>query len=279
MRLSIFKLILLGLFVAAVPAIAQADDLSALARPVARCTQARLNNSYMGLGVGAVEIPGNPLTGPFRRLFRAVFNAAGDINVTAAYSSFNGVIFGKDTFPGTYTVNSDCTVTINLNLPAPLGFTATFEGVLSADFSELDFTLGNFPTSQGGTLVGHLAKQKIDECSVADLFGPYAFQLQGTVVTPAAQAGDFARLGLLIANGAGGFTANTSADYNGATTTESLAGTYTLDSDCILTLEYNTPKGSITVWGGLTNGGTGADLLQISPVGAAIAGTLYQAGR
>src|SRR5437870_1239516 len=98
MKTSICTLALSGLLITAAPGILQARD----------CQNSQLRDSYMGLGVGAVEIPNLPITGPFRRLFRAVFDGAGHIDITAAYSSFNGLIFGKDGFTGAYTVHADC---------------------------------------------------------------------------------------------------------------------------------------------------------------------------
>src|SRR5258708_7413240 len=144
----------------------------------------------------------------------------------------------------------------------------------------------------GGHLASSLSRQGIKKCTgLEDLSGPYALQLQGTIVGPPAKAtaGGFSRLGLLVADGAGGFTANTVANYNGTPSLENLKGTYKLDSDCLLTLQYTTPFGPITVWGGLTDGGNSADLLEIystppatpgMPVvtGAAVGGSLYRAG-
>jgi hypothetical protein len=282
MRGLIYTLIALGVFAAVVPGELQAQD----------CQNKRLKGTYMNFAVGAVDVPDPPYTGPFRRLFRVVFDGAGNSQVTAAYSTFNGSIFGPDTFTGTYTVHTDCTATLKFNLPVPLGFTGTFQGVLSADFKKLDFSLSVDPFSFGGNLVSHLTKQGIKKCTgPEDLSGPYAFQLQGTIVGPPAKAtaGDFSRLGLLVADGAGGFTANTVANYNGTPSLENLKGTYKLDSDCLLTLQYTTPFGPITVWGGLTDGGNSADLLEIystppaapgMPVvtGAAVGGSLYRAG-
>jgi hypothetical protein len=282
MRGRIYSLIALAVSAAVVPGVLQAQD----------CQNSRLKGTYMNFAVGAVDAPIPPFTGPFRRLFRVVFDGAGNSLVTAAYSTFNGSIFGPDTFTGTYTIHPDCTATIKFNLPLPLGFTATFQGVASTDFKKLDFSLAVDPFSNGGNLVSHLTKVGIKKCTGnEDLSGPYAFQLQGTIVGPPAKgtAGDFSRLGLLVADGAGGFTANTTANYNGTPSLENLKGTYKVDSNCLLTMQYTTPFGPITVWGGLTDGGNSADLIEIystppaapgMPVvtGAAVGGSLYRAG-
>jgi hypothetical protein len=282
MRVPIYPLIAFAVFAAVVPSGLQAQD----------CQNSRLKGNYLNFALGAVDVPDTPFTVPFRRLFRVVFDGAGDSQVTAAYSTFNGTIFGPDTFTGTYTIHADCTATITFELPIPLGFTGTFQGVLSSDFKKLDFSLAVDPFSFGGNLVSHLSKQGIKKCTGnEDLSGPYGFELQGTIVGPPAMApaGDFSRLGLLVADGSGGFTANTTVNYNGTPSVENLKGTYKVDSDCLVTLKYTTPYGPITVWGGLTDDGNGAELLEIgstapvaegAPVatGAAVAGSLYRAG-
>src|SRR5437763_12416545 len=98
MRGQIYPLIALGVLAAVVPGGLRAQD----------CQNSRLKGNYINLAIGAVDMPDNPASGPFRRLFRVVFDGAGNSQATGAYSSFNGAIFGPDSFTGAYTINKDC---------------------------------------------------------------------------------------------------------------------------------------------------------------------------
>jgi hypothetical protein len=237
------------------------------------CKTERLQGEYSMLGIGAVDIPGLPITGPFRRVSRPVFDGQGHVLVANSYASYNGLIFNEP-FQGAYSVNADCTVSITVAIGAPLFFPVSFSGVLSHDLRELDFTIAGPP---GASVIAHLTKQDIGHaCTAADLIGAYRFELQGQFVAPI--PGDFAQLGLLTADGKGNFTAATNASYNGLIGPENIAGTYSIDANCMATIHYPSPSGPVTLWGGLNDGGRGANLIRIDPPGSAIAGGLLRAG-
>ena len=106
------------------------------------CTNADLVGSYGLFATGAIVLPDKtPITGPFARVGRTTFDGNGNLsNLTVA--SYNGNIFNEP-YNGTYTVNSDCTVTFIANLSAPVNAPVTLSGVLSDNNNEVRFMLTN----------------------------------------------------------------------------------------------------------------------------------------
>ena len=81
--------------------------------------------------------------------------------------------------------------------------------------------------------------------------------------------------GRLVLNDNGSFTGTALVNYSGASLhTETLAGSYTVDSLCNVSLTYS--DGTLHKWTGtLTDKGNGANLI-VSETGVVIAGTLRQ---
>ncbi len=238
------------------------------------CTNADLVGSYGLFATGAIVLPDKtPITGPFARVGRTTFDGNGNLsNLTVA--SYNGNIFNEP-YNGTYTVNSDCTVTFIANLSAPVNAPVTLSGVLSDNNNEVRFMLTNPP---GTTIAGVIRKQGVKWCGAADFSGDYQLELSGPVLPPSPLAGGFERVGKLNSDGAGNFTANTTASYNGMVVPEPLTGTYTMDQNCVLVLKYTLATAAgplkVTISGVLVDGGKGANLIVSDPPGAAIVGTL-----
>ncbi|HEY1411376.1 MAG TPA: hypothetical protein VGF36_04505, partial [Rhodopila sp.] len=202
------------------------------------------------------------------------FTSDGQGNVTIeSTASYNGLIQPAND-PATYVINPDCTITFSLILPPPLGIPSTFQGVLSSDLREMSLTITDPP---GTVVIGTHAKQDLRFCGVADFTGAYAIDMQGVVSQPKNLAGQFQRIGRVVSDGAGNFTASTIANYAGVTTTENLTGTYDLNAKCVLTMNYSTGGGASAQSGSLsgTLGGHGdIAMMLVTTPGWAVSGTL-----
>ena len=96
----------------------------AVVRADGGCSLASLNGPYGLHGEGTV-LPGGPIPlsapAPFAEVIIATFDGAGSFSGSAAVN-LGGAVLNPVTFMGTYTVNSDCTgnLTVNLSLGFPL---------------------------------------------------------------------------------------------------------------------------------------------------------------
>ena len=89
--------------------------------------------------------------------------------------------------------------------------------------------------------------------------------------------GSFQRVGRLLSDGKGRFTAKTFANYNGSTVEEDISGTYTLHSGCALSLKYATGTATAIVENTLVGalGGHGEiAMLMVATHGWSVSGTL-----
>ena len=237
------------------------------------CTDGDFVGSYGLLASGSILLaPDARVVGPFGRVGRIVSDGAGRLAVQTT-ASYNGLVFDEP-YGGTYKVSSDCTIIFNLDIPAPVNLPATLAGTLADHEKETLFLLLNPP---GTTIQGLARKQSKAWCTPTDLAGSFQFEMSGGITFPA--AAQFRRIGRLVADDSGRFTAKTNTSYGGLVVAETLSGTYTVDSLCNVALKYGLPQpdGStvnFTLTGPLVDGGKGAFLIQREPLGAAIVGTL-----
>ena len=75
----------------------------------AKCSEATLEGTYL-FAQNGVEIKGNDQL-PFAIAGYDVFDGNGEVKGVAS-SNFNGEVFRKDPFTGTYTVKANCTGTV-----------------------------------------------------------------------------------------------------------------------------------------------------------------------
>jgi hypothetical protein len=216
----------------------------------------------------ATSVPAGPFT------MEGSFTSDGQGNVTVqSIVSLNGSIQSVDT-KATYTLNSNCTISVLVNFPAPLGIAATFQGVMSADNRQMTLLLTN---PAGTSIIGTHLKQFTEFCGGSEFNGAYAIDLGGTLLGSSALAGKFHRIGRLVADGSGNFTATTLVNYAGQLTPESFSGTYVLSGDCSLKLNYRSGSGSsaqsIAISGLLVDGGSTVVTMITTP-GWAVSGTL-----
>ncbi len=88
---------------------------------------------------------------------------------------------------------------------------------------------------------GDHVKQDLTFCCLPDFAGGYSAEFHGTTNSPKDLAGRFQRIGRLVADGNGRFTASTVASYNGRVIPENISGTYCVSSKRHVTLRYAAP--------------------------------------
>lgn len=241
------------------------------ARP---CDNRDYQGTYSVIGTGGVNF-GSPLDGPFARAGRAVGDGAGNA-LAATTASYNGYIFAEP-YSGTYIVSPDCTIRFDMLIPVPGGITlpVVLKGVISDNGNEVPIMLAS---PQGVSIQIVLRRQTKNKpsCSVRDLQGGFALDMTGTTNLPAPAGGPFTRVGPVVFDGKGAFTAATLASYNGGIVTEDLTGSYTVTPECDLQMHYT--YGQTYTWSGtLSDNSTGATLILTEPnLAAVVTGKLKQ---
>jgi hypothetical protein len=239
---------------------------------VQNCTTQDFKGTYGIVAHGAVTVPGFPITGPFARAGQVVADGNGKLvfNTTASY---NGFLF-SEAISATYTVSADCSMTFKVDPFAPIFLPATFKAFLSDNKRQVDFMIFEPP----GQAISAVLKKQDQDCNASNFSGPYVLHMTGSVVVaPAGTApGIFVRVGKIIPDGKGRFSAETNANYSGAIIlAENFAGTYTVAQDCTVNIQY-TFNSVPYVWSGaLVANGKGVDLV-VATVGLAIAGELTE---
>ena len=242
------------------------------------CNNARFKGVYSALAKGEFNLPLlGPLNGPTTRIGRVQVDGKGNSEISAI-TSLNGVVL-KESYEGNYTINSDCTARVVLLIPFPGAGILRFEfaGVVSDDFHQMDIMLVNPP----GSTVGLTLRRQADEtnCSDKDLNGGYVVDMRGytNLLTPPATS--FYRLGRVVFDGKGRFTAQTNTSTAGNVEPDSFSGFYSVDRSCIFTMSYGREE-----WSGLLkDNSTNAVVIVSGPVmttrdplalGVVVAGTL-----
>jgi hypothetical protein len=265
--------------------IAGATAPALLAEP--GCTNADLVGVYGMLAPGNILVaPGFPpqLIGPFARVGQVVADGRGNISVTNT-ASYNGNII-TESYNGTYTVSSDCSVDIKPIVGLPLGPGGSlvpvpfeFKGAIADNGASVAVVLCGlaapcFAAPTGNVIRVLLTRNSFfqERCNDENLSGAFQLDMSGTVVSGPVP-GPFAREGRLAFDGHGGFTGQTVADYSGFfIQPETISGTYSVDSLCNISLSYT--AGTVHTWTGtLTELNNGADLI-VSESGVVIYGTL-----
>ncbi len=238
---------------------------------VQNCVRQDFKGTYGIVAHGAVTVPGFPITGPFARAGQVVADGNGNVefNTTASY---NGFLF-SETISATYTMSPDCSIVFTVQPSAPIFQEATFNAIMSDNKRQVDLMM----TAPAGQVISAvLKKQDARVCTARDFSGPYALRMGGgVVVAPVAiVAGEVVRVGKITPDGTGGFSAETNANYGGLVIRpENFSGTFTVNSDCTMTLQYT--YGDVPyLWSGtLTENGKGANLV-VAKDGFAVAGEL-----
>ena len=237
------------------------------------CTTADYNGTYAFITVGNfVQLPpaAAALVGPFAQAGVFIADGLGHVTIQSN-ASYNG-IFLPANVPGTYTVNSDCTTVFQVTLPPPISIPSTFTGVLSTDNRQMALVISSPP---GTVVIGTHAKQDVRFCGVSTFSGAYSVDMGGGIPAGSPQSGLFHRVGRLVADGAGNFTAKTLANYNGTSVEEDFSGTYGVTADCGLSLSYSLTGSSTTLGiGGYLAGHGDMAMVMVTSSGWSVSGTL-----
>jgi hypothetical protein len=207
--------------------------------------------------------------GPFSQAGTFTSDGQGNV-VVESTPSFNGLIL-PSTSTTTYTITPECVITYSLTLPEPLPVPSTFTGILSLGGRQNTVMVTDPP---GTVVVGEHVKQDLRFCGVGDFNGAYQIDIGGSITQPRERAGLFHRLGRLVSDGAGNFTATSFASYNGRIAQESFSGTYDVNSRCFVTLKYvGVGQENITITGALGGHGEIA-MVMVASQGWAVSGFL-----
>ena len=238
------------------------------------CANGDFQGIYSAVVTGSFVTPpeGVP-AGATARIGRVAANGAGVSSIIATLSLL-GFIF-QESYGGAYTIGPDCTADVILQVLFPGSSTPVpfhFIGALADSGNVMNLILID---PMGTDLRIVLQRQPKSSCSVQDLNGAYALNLAGTnFMVPINPNGLFARVGQVKFDGGGNFTVSAYTSYNGIVLPESFAGTYSVDSTCIFTTNFNL-YGFASGWTGVLYGGSkGAYLLVNAPQGGVVTGTL-----
>lgn len=225
-----------------------------------------------GAGPGAVTLPGEALQGagglvsgatslePFSRVGTVFLSGDGAVALNSGLPSLSSVQVG------TYTVNSDCSVTMSLNntfafpavTPGPgtpgaagrprfaSASTADFAGIAAFSGDEIDLVQVGTNLGTRLTLRRTLRSQS---CNNGTLTGSYGFLMEAT--TAAAGTGGAVTFnpsvlaGVLNADGSGTFLPSNLA-VSSTPASQQLTGTYTVNADCTGTARISSAAAGAT---------------------------------
>ena len=202
------------------------------------CSDAEYKGAYAFSATGTLlQLPpeGKALLGAFSQSGRFLPDGHGKLFIETN-ASYNGIVINGD-HPATYRVTPDCLIHFDLTLPFPLSVPSKFVGVLGENGKYMSLLL----TEPTGTVIkGNHVRQDVTFCGPADFNGGYSIDLRGSTNVPAALAGRFQQIGRIFADGNGGFTGTSTANFNGRPVRDQISGTYQVSSKCYVTLRYKT---------------------------------------
>jgi hypothetical protein len=194
------------------------------------CAENQVPGTYGAQLSGVTRIAGTPK--PAVSLARLTFNADKSVS---GYSSvnFDGLLLGNPV-TGTYEVKPDCTMSWSLQDDS--GAFQHFSGVVSPGGTKVEFHQTDPDTGQHGIM-----ERTADSCTDADFRARYTFTLWGTSTKRVLNA---------AANGS-------------FTTSDGSSGTFKVDSDCIVHMEFD--DGEVKLRGILVNKGAEILAIEIDP--------------
>ncbi len=244
MKFSKASILTWALVLLAVPLAAQMNPTHAK-----DCTLATLNGSYafferaILIGEPVVQMVTNGIVkfdGSGNSSFVSITNVEGW-----------GVSGAGDPATGTYTVNPDCTYSGELT--SPDGTTFHFVGTITGTgrLQETHYLI----TDPGWVALGTVKRIQPESCSVSTLKGSYSLFGEGTVTayTPPAP---MSHVGIVTYDGAGRFFGSDTIMLNGTLVPDTFTGTYTVSSDCTVSVEItSTAVGIVHELGRITGEG------------------------
>jgi hypothetical protein len=171
---------------------------------------------------------------PVVGIARIKFDGHGAVSGVSTVN-FNGLLLGNPV-TGTYKVNSDCSLALNLQDDS--GAFQHFAGKIVRGTNRIIVRQTDTGTGERGVIV-----KTTDACQSANLQGRYTFTLSGAFTPLAAGGltGPISASGTIDADGAGKFTLTRTVARNGTSIPLTTPGTFEVASDCFTTLEFTLP--------------------------------------
>ena len=206
------------------------------------CAPTDIHGPYGFQLAGTTTISGSET--PIAAVGRLVFDGKSSISGVSSVN-FNGLFLGNPT-TGTYEIQTDCTITLNLQDTS--GAFQHFSGKAAPGGNRVVIQQSDPGTGERGLMV-----RSADGCNAAGFRGQYSFSVSASA-TPLATEGS---------KGSGSAKALVLADGNGNLTVThgnaKTSGTYTVDSDCFVQLDFGLADGDssslMKLRGMLVNGG------------------------
>jgi hypothetical protein len=199
------------------------------------CNPAALAGAYGFQLSGTTTIGDKPQ--PMASLGRLVFDGSGHLSGTSSVN-FNGYFLGNPV-TGVYELKTDCSLTWSLQDDS--GGWQHFRGTAQPGLASATFRQTDTGTSGSGTL-----RRTASTCTAAAMRGPYLFRM-GAMTTPfstqARQTPSTMRT-VTVADGNGGLSWKSGEAVN--------TGTYTVDSDCFVKIDFGFALRGIVVEDGRT---------------------------
>ena len=152
------------------------------------------------------------------------FTADGNGNITAGSQTVsNGGTILNQTFTGTYTVATNCTGTLTLNIAGGGTFTGSFV------LDQMNKGAQLIETVAGADNVGFAAAEGTVVCGLTGKGAPYAAFLLGKIVSSNTKVDYVFRF---VLNGSGKVSGSGTFVEGGTVTPASISGTYTESSNC-----------------------------------------------
>lgn len=216
------------------------------------CAPTDIHGPYGLQLAGTTTISGSET--PIAAVGRVVFDGKDSVSGVSSVN-FNGLFLGNP-ITGNYEIQTDCTLTLNLQDTS--GAFQHFSGKAAPGGNRVEIHQSDPGTGERGLMVRSAAS-----CSATGFRGQYNFTMSGHA-TPLASEG---------AKGSGSARALVLADGNGNLTVThgnaKTSGTYTVDSDCFVQVEFGLADGDsstlIKLRGILVNGGKEALAVQTDP--------------
>jgi hypothetical protein len=124
----------------------------------AKCSEATLKGTYP-FAQNGVEIKGNSEQRPFALAGYDVFDGDGGVKGVAS-GNFNGEVFRKDPFTGTYTVKANCTGTVTFR---GVGGATTHGDIFIAPDGSMFAFVGTDPESVGASIDEQVTAKRVGE--------------------------------------------------------------------------------------------------------------------
>jgi len=193
------------------------------------CAPTDIHGSYGLQLAGTTTISGTET--PIAAVGRLVFDGKDSVSGVSSVN-FNGLFLGNP-ITGSYQIQTDCTITLNLQDTS--GAFQHFSGKAAPGGNRVEIHQTDPGTGEPGLMV-----RSADSCSTAGFRGQYNFTITGKTTPLASEGakGSGSAKALVVADGNG----NLAVTHGNSKTT----GTYTVDSDCFVQLDFGLGDGDST---------------------------------